>query len=187
MILVNNPGSWAHVYSPLDHAPWHGWTPTDLIFPFFLFIVGAVIPFSFRKYEGKNKAKLYRRVLRRSAVIYMLGLFLSLFPNFDLSRARFVGVLPRIAIVYLITSVLVINLSRRGLDLGDGRLALRLLGVDDLDTGAGPRLRCTHTGGQPCCLDRQPVGAWPDVSRDLGIRKASSAPCRRWRPPCSVS
>ena len=115
MILVNNPGTWAHVYSPLDHAPWHGWTPTDLIFPFFLFIVGAAIPFSFGKHKTTSKGTLYRRVLRRSAVIYMLGLFLSLFPNFDLSRARFVGVLPRIAIVYLITSVLVINLSRRAL------------------------------------------------------------------------
>ena len=115
MILVNNPGTWAHVYSPLDHAPWHGWTPTDLIFPFFLFIVGAAIPFSFGKHKTTRKGTLYRRVLRRSAVIYMLGLFLSLFPNFDLSRARYVGVLPRIAIVYLITSVLVINLSRRAL------------------------------------------------------------------------
>ncbi len=115
MILVNNPGTWAHVYSPLDHAPWHGWTPTDLIFPFFLFIVGAAIPFSFGKHKTTRKGTLFRRVLRRSAVIYMLGLFLSLFPNFDLSRARYVGVLPRIAIVYLITSVLVINLSRRAL------------------------------------------------------------------------
>jgi len=124
MILVNNPGSWAYVYSPLDHAPWHGWTPTDLIFPFFLFIVGVAIPFSFRKYKGTNKAKLYRRVLRRSAVIYLLGLFLSLFPNFDLSQARFVGVLPRIAIVYLITSILVINLSRRALMWGTAILLL---------------------------------------------------------------
>jgi len=117
MILVNNPGSWTYVYPPLDHAPWHGWTLTDLIFPFFLFIVGAVIPFSFGKRKTTSKGKLYRRVLRRSAVIYMLGLLLSLFPNFDLSSARFVGVLPRIAIVYLITSILVINLSRRALIL----------------------------------------------------------------------
>jgi predicted acyltransferase len=115
MILVNNPGSWSYVFTPLDHAPWHGWTPTDLIFPFFLFIVGVAIPFSFRKYQGGDRGKLYRRVLRRSAVIYLLGLFLSLFPDFDLSRARYVGVLPRIAIVYLVTAVLVIKLSRRAL------------------------------------------------------------------------
>lgn len=115
MILVNNPGTWAHVYAPLDHAKWHGWTPTDLIFPFFLFIVGVAIPFSFGKFQGAQKPSLYRRILRRSAVIYLLGLFLSLFPKFDLSRVRFVGVLPRIAIVYLIVSILVINLSRRTL------------------------------------------------------------------------
>ena len=115
MILVNNPGSWEYVYGPLEHAAWHGWTPTDLIFPFFLFIVGVAIPFSFSRRQSGDRRGLHRRILRRSAVIYLLGLFLSLFPKFDLSNARYVGVLPRIALVYLVTSLLVIHLSRRAL------------------------------------------------------------------------
>ena len=115
MILVNNPGSWEHIYTPLDHAEWHGWTATDLIFPFFLFILGVSITFSFGKRRSISKGGLYRGVFRRSLVIYGLGLFLSAFPNFDVANLRYVGVLARISIVYLITSLLVINLSRRAL------------------------------------------------------------------------
>ncbi len=115
MILVNNPGSWEFVFGPLEHAAWHGWTPTDLIFPFFLFIVGVAIPFAFSKRWTSGRGALYRRIFRRSAVIFLLGLFLSLFPDFDLSNARYVGVLPRIAVVYLVTALLVVNLSRRAL------------------------------------------------------------------------
>jgi len=65
MILVNNPGSWSYVYAPLAHAAWHGWTPTDLIFPYFLFIVGVAIPFSFsrRLAEGADRGRLFRRLL----------------------------------------------------------------------------------------------------------------------------
>ena len=114
MILVNNPGSWDYVYAPLDHAPWHGWTPTDLIFPFFLFIVGVSMTFSFaRRLELGDKRQLTRSVLRRSAIILLLGLFLSAFPRFDLSNLRYVGVLQRIAVVYLAASLIVLNLSRR--------------------------------------------------------------------------
>ena len=78
MILVNNPGSWAHVYPPLAHAEWHGWTPTDLIFPFFLFIVGVTVPFSFGKRltRGDSRRELFLHVLRRSAILLALGLFL---------------------------------------------------------------------------------------------------------------
>ena len=65
MILVNNPGTWAHVYPPLRHAEWHGWTPTDLIFPFFLFIVGVAVPFSRRTTPAA--------ALRRSAILFALG------------------------------------------------------------------------------------------------------------------
>ena len=115
MILVNNPGSWEHIYPPLDHAEWHGWTPTDLIFPFFLFILGVSITFSFGKRESTSKRELYRGVFRRSLVIFLLGLFLSAFPDFDVANMRYVGVLVRIAIVYLITSLLVINLSKKAL------------------------------------------------------------------------
>ena len=114
MILVNNPGSWGAVYPPLAHAEWHGWTPTDLIFPFFLFIVGVSMSFSFAKrLEASDRSHLYRQVFRRSAIIYGLGLLLSAFPDFDIGNLRYVGVLPRIALVYLATSLIVLNLSRR--------------------------------------------------------------------------
>jgi predicted acyltransferase len=114
MILVNNPGSWEHVYPPLAHAAWHGWTPTDLIFPFFLFIVGVSMTFSFaRRLAESDRPHLYRQILRRSLIIFGLGLLLAAFPDFDLANLRFVGVLPRIAVVYLATSLIVLNLSRR--------------------------------------------------------------------------
>lgn len=116
MILVNNPGNWEHVYTPLDHAPWHGWTLTDLIFPFFLFIVGVSMTFSFgKRLQTELKRELHRDVIRRATIIFCLGLLLSLFPRFDFANLRYVGVLPRIAIVYLIASILFLNLSRRAL------------------------------------------------------------------------
>jgi len=114
MILVNNPGSWGNIYAPLAHANWHGWTPTDLIFPFFLFIVGVSMTFSFlRRLEESDRSHLYRQIFRRSAIIYSLGLLLGAFPDFDFGNLRYVGVLPRIALVYLVTSLIVLNLSRR--------------------------------------------------------------------------
>jgi predicted acyltransferase len=93
MVLVNNPGDWGHVYWPLAHAPWHGWTPTDLIFPFFLFMVGMALPFSRRVHA--------REALRRAATIAGLGLFMAAYPYFDLATVRIPGVLMRIAICYL--------------------------------------------------------------------------------------
>ncbi len=93
MILVNNPGDWGHVYWPLGHAPWHGWTPTDLIFPFFLFMVGMALPFSHR-----TRA---REAVRRTLVLAGLGLFMAAYPYFDLTSVRIPGVLMRIALCYL--------------------------------------------------------------------------------------
>ncbi len=114
MILVNNPGSWEHVYPPLSHAEWHGWTPTDLIFPFFLFIMGVAMAFSFaRRLEAGDRRRLSRKVLRRTLIIFALGLFLSAFPSFDLSRLRVAGVLTRIAVVYFFASWIVLYFSRR--------------------------------------------------------------------------
>ena len=110
MILVNNPGSWSHIYGPLNHAPWHGWTPTDLVFPFFLFIVGVSIIFATgrRLQAGEEPRSLLPRVFRRSAILFALGLFLSGFPYFELSTLRIPGVLQRIAVCYLLGSVLVL-------------------------------------------------------------------------------
>src|SRR5690606_16100347 len=79
MILVNNPGSWAHIYAPLRHAEWHGWTPTDLVFPAFLFIVGAAIPLSFdrRRARGESRGLLLFHACRRAVTLFALGLVLS--------------------------------------------------------------------------------------------------------------
>ncbi len=97
MILVNNPGSWSHVYAPLLHAKWHGWTFTDLIFPFFLFIVGVAIVYAFSKKlsSGAPKTDLYKKIIRRTLILFGLGLFLSGFPYFDLSTIRIMGMLQR--------------------------------------------------------------------------------------------
>lgn len=117
MLLVNNPGSWSHVYAPLRHAEWHGWTPTDLIFPFFLFIVGVAMVFSIgRRLEaGTDRGSLLAKATRRAAILFMLGLILHGFPAYDLSGIRIPGVLQRIAVAYLAATVLMVTLRTRGL------------------------------------------------------------------------
>ncbi len=129
MILVNNPGDWGKIFAPFKHADWHGCTPTDLVFPFFLFIVGVAIPISL----GKRKAEVARgplvaHILRRSLVLFALGLVLSGFgllfklgPEYGvvelLSNIRIPGVLQRIAICYFLASLLFLYASRRMLYL----------------------------------------------------------------------
>jgi predicted acyltransferase len=102
MILVNNPGN-DFPYAPLEHAKWNGWTPTDLIFPFFLFIVGVSLSLSFRArmMKAESKRTLLIHTLRRSAIIFLIGLFLNGFPYFHLATLRVAGVLQRIALAYL--------------------------------------------------------------------------------------
>ncbi len=114
MILVNNPGTWSHIYAPLRHADWHGWTFTDLIFPFFLFIVGVAMAISFprRVAQGDTRSGMLLHTLRRSAILFALGLFLSGFPFFDLSTLRIPGVLQRIALCYFFAAVAVIYARR---------------------------------------------------------------------------
>ena len=99
MVIVNNPGDWGHVYAPLLHAPWHGWTPTDLIFPFFLFIVGVAITLSKRSASAGS-------ILKRAGIIFGVGLFLSGFPRFELATWRIPGVLQRIALCYAAAALL---------------------------------------------------------------------------------
>lgn len=108
MVLVNNPGTWSAIYWPLEHAEWDGWTPTDLIFPFFVFIVGVAIPLAFgRRVEaGGTKKDLYLKVIRRTLIIFGLGLFLNGFPFFHLSDIRIPGVLQRLAVCYLFASLI---------------------------------------------------------------------------------
>jgi predicted acyltransferase len=112
MILVNTPGDWNHVYTHLLHADWHGLTPTDLIFPFFLFIVGISISFAYK--NAKNEKSTYKKITVRSLKLVALGLFLNLFiPYFpfitDLNTVRIPGVLQRIGIVFFVSSILFLN------------------------------------------------------------------------------
>ena len=122
MILVNNPGTWGSIYPQLRHAEWSGWTFTDWIFPFFLWIVGVAMTLSFakRKEQGADTTTLLVHVLRRAAIIFGLGLFLNGFPfgllfghHFDISTIRIPGVLQRIAICYLIASVIFLKTGLR--------------------------------------------------------------------------
>jgi len=115
MILVNTPGNWAYVYAPLRHAEWNGCTPTDLVFPFFLFIVGVSIWFSFKKYETKLSKTTFLKILKRAIIIFLLGIILNLYPFFDFSGVRVMGVLQRIAIAYAIGAVLCLSLRRSSL------------------------------------------------------------------------
>lgn len=115
MVLVNNPGTWRAIYPPLRHADWHGWTPTDLVFPFFLFIVGTSVPLSLRpRVAGKVDGYVLARVLRRSAVIFALGIVLNGFPWFDWATLRVPGVLQRIALCYLAAALIYLATDWRG-------------------------------------------------------------------------
>jgi predicted acyltransferase len=126
MVIVNTPGDWGTVYWPLLHASWHGWTPTDLIFPFFVFIVGVSIVLS------RKSAAALGPVIRRAAVIFGLGLLLALYPRFDFSTVRVMGVLQRLALCYLAAVVIYRTVSdapeRRRLRVVLGGAAALLLG-----------------------------------------------------------
>lgn len=102
MILVNTPGSWSHVFPPLLHAKWHGASPTDMVFPFFLFIVGVSMFFSFAKYNQNLDAATTKKILKRVLLIFLIGLTLNYFPfyNRSIGTLRIMGVLQRIAIAY---------------------------------------------------------------------------------------
>jgi len=124
MLLVNNPGSWDAVYPPLLHAEWHGWTFTDVIFPFFLWIVGVAMTLSFasRVARGGDHSRILLHVIRRATVIFALGLFLAGFPYFNLVTIRIPGVLQRIAVCYLIASIIYLRSRVRGQILWTGGL-----------------------------------------------------------------
>lgn len=124
MVLVNTPGSWSSIYAPFKHAAWHGFTLTDLVFPTFLFVIGNAMSFSLSKYEEKGESAFWKKVLKRSFLIFAIGLFLSAFPFVyrengdlvlkDLSNIRIMGVLQRIALCYFFASVILhyLNLKK---------------------------------------------------------------------------
>ena len=118
MIVVNTPGTWAHVYPPLLHAEWHGWTYTDTIFPFFLFIVGVSMAISFgrRRSQGGTRRELLRHSIQRGLIIFGLGLALNVLSFFLFHRehVRIPGVLQRIGVVYLVASAIYLAFGRRG-------------------------------------------------------------------------
>jgi predicted acyltransferase len=172
MILVNNPGTWSAIYWPLAHADelmsdhpagWYpgkgwvdmnGWTPTDLIFPFFLFIVGVsmVLSFAARRERGASRLELFKHAARRSAVILLIGWFIHLQPYFNFSRMRYPGVLPRIALVYLCASAITLATARRGRVawiaglLAGYYAALRFIPVPGCDHAAWMTQHCSLAG-----------------------------------------
>src|SRR5690242_4260870 len=123
MILVVSPGSWAYRYAPLLHADWYGWTLADMVFPVFLFAVGVAIVFSFNTHfaRGISKRALALKILRRSAIILVLGVVLNAFPTFDLAHLRLPGILQRIALCYAMAGVLCLAFWRK-----EERIATRM-------------------------------------------------------------
>lgn len=134
MIIVNSPGSWDFVYSPLLHADWHGFTPTDLVFPSFLFAVGNAMAFAMRKYDEQPGSVFWSKILKRTFIIFVLGFLMYWFPFFreaqggglelkPLSETRIPGVLQRIALCYFFAAV-VLNYGSRRFALGFSVAAL---------------------------------------------------------------
>ena len=110
MILVNNPGTWAHLYAPLAHADWHGWTLTDLVFPFFLFAVGNALALTTSASQQVSDAEFRRRWLQRTLLIFGIGLLLNAWPRVlwgDIDALRVMGVLQRIALCWAIAALVI--------------------------------------------------------------------------------
>lgn len=115
MIIVNTPGSWSHVYAPFLHAKWHGCTPTDLVFPSFLFVVGLSMSQSFRYLNTADSGKLIRKISVRAGMIFLIGILLNWFPFYltPISELRIFGVLQRIALSFFGAGILIVLLKRR--------------------------------------------------------------------------
>lgn len=125
MIVVNTPGSWSHLYAPFAHADWHGFTITDLVFPTFLFVVGNAMSFSMKKMEKMDQGVFLKKVFKRTAIIFLIGWGLNAFPFFEYNEAggivminwwdvRLLGVLQRIALCYMLASLILFYLGKRG-------------------------------------------------------------------------
>lgn len=130
MILVNNPGSWGHIYAPLAHASWNGLTPTDLVFPFFMFIMGVSTYFSLKGYDFKLSGPTLWKICRRTVVIFLIGMFIAWFglflrgvlgektfmdAVFNFDHIRILGVMPRLALCYGIGSIIALIVKRKAL------------------------------------------------------------------------
>ena len=146
MIVVNDPGTWTHVYAPLRHAEWHGCTPTDLVFPFFLFIVGVSLWFSFSKFSQRLTPDLTRKILRRTALIFLVGLALNAYPFFgkDWAALRIMGVLQRIALAYGLGAMLCVLLPRATLAIAGGLILAAYWTLLHLGGGIDPYALATN-------------------------------------------
>jgi predicted acyltransferase len=180
MLLVNDPGTWSAIFPPLEHAEWHGWTPTDLIFPFFLFIVGITthLSLSARRARGDDDSALIKQILRRGTIIYLLGFAMAMFPFYQwgtiqslpdasawdrivyrIEHVRLLGVLPRIAIVYICAGLLTLktNLKQQIVIIATLLLgywfAMTLIPVPGEGT-IGAQLLHTHDRNLAAYLDR---------------------------------
>lgn len=162
MILVNTPGTWQYVYPPLQHAEWHGCTPTDWVFPFFLFIMGVAVPLALGKRiaRGDDRQQIMLKILRRTLLIFGIGLFLNAFPKFDFATLRIPGVLQRIALVYFFCSLIFVYIKnwRAQVWLSVGLLFLYwfLMAVVPVPDGNPPNLHPETNLG--AWLDRQILG-----------------------------
>ncbi|WP_353182719.1 DUF5009 domain-containing protein [Parapedobacter lycopersici] len=155
MILVNNPGTWSHIFSPLEHAAWHGATPTDLVFPFFLFAVGNAMAFVMPRLREAGNAVFWKKVLKRTALIFLIGLFINWWPFVqwdgdalafkhwvnpeDPERGiRILGVLQRIALAYCFASIIVYYLKEKSVIVVSALLLLLYWGLCAAFGGADP-------------------------------------------------
>lgn len=159
MIVVNNPGSWAHMAPGLRHAPWGGWpTPADLVFPFFLFLVGVSTPLALRRRlaapDTPSRGALLAIAARRAVVLAAIGVFLNLFPTFDLASVRIPGVLQRIAVVSLACAAATLWLRPRAIA---GLVAALLIGYTVM-----LMLVPVPGGGQPMLTPDMHLPAWLD-------------------------
>jgi len=174
MILVNNPGSWSHIYYPLEHAPWHGATPTDLVFPFFLFAVGNALAFVMPRLEAAGEGVFWRKIIKRTLLIFFIGLFLNWFPfikwdhdnivfkpwqyidaNGKAQGVRILGVLQRIALSYFFASVIIHFFKIRGAFIA---AAVILLGYWFLCVAANPADPFSLQGWFGTAVDRKILG-----------------------------
>jgi predicted acyltransferase len=166
MILVNNPGSWGHIYPPLEHAPWHGCTPTDLVFPFFLFAVGNAMAFVMPKLEAAGEKTFWYKIVKRTFLIFFIGLFLNWFPFIKYDAAgnivakpfetlRIFGVLQRIALCYFFASVIVHYFKVRGAFIAG---AILLLGYWFLCVVANPTDPFSLAGWFGTAVDKNILG-----------------------------
>lgn len=140
MITVNTPGSWASIFAPLEHSKWHGCTPTDLVFPFFLFVVGVSMFFSFSKYDNSLNKESLLKIGKRTLLIFAIGLFLNSFPQWmtDYTKLRIMGVLQRIAIAYGVGSLIVLAVQRKYLPYVGAAILLMYWGILSFFGGSDP-------------------------------------------------